>query len=61
MVRTDTYGVYFIFKSMEQGPTFRVTVPKYPTKDPNYRILPASAAASPTTISTSMMKSLARW
>jgi hypothetical protein len=39
MVRTDTYGVYFIFKSMEQGPTFRVTVPKYPTKDPHYRIL----------------------
>ena len=24
---------------MEQGPTFRVTVPKYPTKDVNYRIL----------------------
>jgi hypothetical protein len=24
---------------MEQGPTFRVTVPKYPTKDPNHRIL----------------------
>jgi hypothetical protein len=39
MVRTNTYGVYFILKSMEQGPTFRVTVPKYPTKDPNYRIL----------------------
>jgi len=39
MMRTGTYGVYFIFKSMEQGPTFRVTVPKYPTKDPNYRIL----------------------
>jgi hypothetical protein len=39
MVRTDTYGVYFILKSMEQGPTFRVTVPKYPTTDPNYRIL----------------------
>src|SRR6202166_3107369 len=34
-----TYGVYFIFKSMEQGPTFRVSVPKYPTKDPNHRIL----------------------
>ena len=33
MVRADTYGVYFILKSMEQGPTFRVTVPKYPTKD----------------------------
>lgn len=39
MVRGDHYGVYFIFKSMEQGPTFRCAVPKYPTKDPNYRIL----------------------
>ena len=39
MVRKDAYGVYFIFKSMEVGPTFRITVPKYPTKDPNYRIL----------------------
>ena len=37
--RNDAYGVYFIFKSMEQGPTFRVSVPKYPTKDPHYRIL----------------------
>jgi len=33
------YGVYFIFKSMEQGRTFRITVPKYPTQDPNHRIL----------------------
>ena len=24
---------------MEQGPSFRITVPKFPTKDPNYRIL----------------------
>src|SRR6202045_190995 len=39
MVRTGNYGVYYILKRMEQGPTFRVTVPKYPTKDPNYRIL----------------------
>src|SRR5467141_2671861 len=39
MTRSDRYGVYFIFKSMEQGSTFRVTVPKYPTQDPNYRIL----------------------
>jgi hypothetical protein len=39
MVRSDSYGVYFILKSLEQGPTFRVTLPKYPTKDPNYRIL----------------------
>jgi hypothetical protein len=39
MVRRKTYGVYFILKSMEQGPSFRITVPKYPTKDPNHRIL----------------------
>ena len=34
-----TPGVYFIFKSMEVGSTFRISVPKYPTKDPNYRII----------------------
>jgi len=28
-----------IFKSMEQGPTFGSRRPKYPTDDPNYRIL----------------------
>jgi len=39
MVRRDAYGVYFIFKSMEQGPTFRISLPKYPTQDPNHRIL----------------------
>ena len=39
MEKTNACGVYFIFKSMEQGRTFRVTVPKYPTQDPNYRIL----------------------
>ncbi len=39
MTRRNAYGVYFIFKSMEQGPSFRVSVPKYPTKDPNHRIL----------------------
>ncbi len=33
------YGVYFIFKSMEQGRTFRISVPKFPTQDPNYRVL----------------------
>src|SRR5207248_218790 len=37
--KSDAYGVYFIFKSMEQGRTFRMTVPKYPTQDPNHRIL----------------------
>lgn len=39
VVRNNAYGVYFIFKSLEVGPTFRITVPKYPTKDPNYRIV----------------------
>src|SRR5260370_5767351 len=37
--KKGTYGVYFIFKSMEQGPTFRISLPKYPTSDPNHRIL----------------------
>ena len=39
MRKKSAYGVYFIFKSMEQGPTFRISVPKFPTKDPNHRIL----------------------
>jgi hypothetical protein len=39
LVKKNAYGVYFIFKSMEQGRTFRIRVPKYPTPDPNYRIL----------------------
>ena len=39
MTKNDAYGVYFIFKSMEQGSSFRVAVPKYTVADPNYRIL----------------------
>ncbi len=39
MEKRGDYGVYFIFKSMEQGRTFRISVPKYPTHDPNHRIL----------------------
>jgi hypothetical protein len=39
MEKKNAYGVYFIFKSMEQGRTFRITAPKYPTQDPSYRIL----------------------
>jgi hypothetical protein len=38
-VRADRCGAYYILKSIEQGPTFHVTVPKYPTKADNYRIL----------------------
>jgi hypothetical protein len=37
--KRNAFGVYFIFKSMEQGRSFRITVPKYPTQDPNHRIL----------------------
>src|SRR5215469_168231 len=39
LVRKNAYGVYFIFKSMEQGRTFRISLRKYPSSDPNYRIL----------------------
>ncbi len=39
MERQGRWGVYFILKSMEQGTTFRSTVPRYPTADPNYRLL----------------------
>jgi len=37
--RQNRYGVYFIYKSMEQGSTFRCQIPKFPTKDPNYTLL----------------------
>jgi hypothetical protein len=39
MEKKKAFGVYFIFKSMEQGRTFRISAPKYPTQDPNHRIL----------------------
>jgi hypothetical protein len=39
MERQGRYGVYFILKSMEIGSSFRSTTPKYPTADPDYRIL----------------------
>jgi hypothetical protein len=38
MVKQNGCGVYFIFKRMEQGPAFRISLPKYPSQDPNYRI-----------------------
>ena len=60
MERTERFGVYFIFKSMEQGPTFRCTVPKYPTQDPHHRISRRNAVALPTITSTFGMKSSAR-
>jgi hypothetical protein len=39
MEKRNAFGVYFILKSMEQGRTFRISVPKFPSSDPNYRIL----------------------
>jgi hypothetical protein len=39
MERQDRFGVYFILKSMEVGPTFRSSAPKYPATDPDYRII----------------------
>ena len=39
MKRRQCFGVYYILKSMERGPTFRSALPKYPTDDPNYRII----------------------
>ncbi len=39
MERRQRFGVYFIFQSLEQGPTFRSLLPKFPTEDPDYRIL----------------------
>src|SRR4051812_45723753 len=35
----NRFGVYFILKSMEVGPTFRSSVPRYPTAAPDYRII----------------------
>jgi hypothetical protein len=39
MERKNQTGVYFILKSMEQSSTFRSVKPKYPTTDPNHRII----------------------
>jgi len=39
MERHNRFGVYFILKSMEVGPTFRSSSPKYPSADPHYRII----------------------
>jgi len=39
MDRRHQFGVYFILKSMELGPSFRSAVPRFPVDDPHYRIL----------------------
>jgi len=37
--RQNQFGVYFILKSMELGPSFRSALPRFPVDDPHYRIL----------------------
>jgi hypothetical protein len=39
MERQNRFGVYFILKSMEAGPSFRSSAPGYPAADPDYRII----------------------
>ena len=39
MQRQNQNGVYFIVPSMEMGQTFCSRMPKYPTDDPDYRII----------------------
>jgi hypothetical protein len=39
MEKQNRHGVYFIFQSMEQGSCFKSMTPKYPTDDPDYRII----------------------
>ena len=39
MARQQRFGVYFLFKSLAQGPKVGIRVPTYPTDDPNYRIV----------------------
>jgi hypothetical protein len=39
MERRNQDGVYYIFRSMEMGSTFSSKMPRFPTDDPDYRIL----------------------
>jgi len=38
-LQAGQFGVYYIIKSKEQGWTFRVFQPKFPSADPNYQIV----------------------
>jgi hypothetical protein len=44
MERQQRFGVYFILKSMELGPSFRISTPKFPTADPHYRLIASQRA-----------------
>jgi len=53
MEKKNSFGVYFIFRSMEQGRTFRISMPKFPTQDPTIASWRTSGAVSPISTSTS--------
>ena len=53
MEKRNVYGVYFIFRSMEQGRTFRISIPKFPPRIPTIASWRISRAVSPTTTSIS--------
>jgi hypothetical protein len=61
MERQNQHGVYFIFKSMEQGQTFRSADPSSPPTIPTTASCTNNAAASHTTTSTCAMKFSVPW
>ncbi len=61
MEKRNAYGAYLIFKSMEQGPTFRISLPKHPAKDPHYRIVAHQRSPSRMTTSMSATRRSDRW
>jgi len=38
-LQAGQFGLYYIIKSKEQGWTFRIFQPKFPSADPNYQIV----------------------
>src|ERR1700693_319271 len=52
MTKNKAYGVYFIFKSMEQGPTFRISMPMSRSRCCFYSSTNVCADHSPTAAST---------
>jgi hypothetical protein len=61
LVKKNDYGVYFMFKSMEQGRTFRIRSRNIPPRTPTTASWRTNAAVSPITTSTSGMRCWARW
>ena len=54
--RRNQFGVYFILKSMELGPSFRSAIPDFPSTIPITASSPDSVPATPTTTSIFAMK-----